>query len=75
MGQFLFGLAAGIIVGLVMEWVIDWTGLLPARSVKRQTQGVARNDVRAGAAPSQAVQPPLSNAEQIPHENNDLVRD
>lgn len=29
MGQFIFGLFAGIIVGLVMEWVIDWAGLIP----------------------------------------------
>ena len=35
MGQFIFGLSAGIVVGLVMEWVIDWTGLLPKRSVSK----------------------------------------
>lgn len=37
MGQFVFGLLAGIVVGLVMEWIIDWTGLLPKASTSKQT--------------------------------------
>jgi hypothetical protein len=32
MTQFIFGMLAGVVVGLVMEWVIDWTGLLPKKS-------------------------------------------
>ena len=74
MGQFLFGLAAGVIVGLVMEWVIDWAGLLPARPAQRQTQAAARKDAGAGGA-SVSASSPLSNAEQIPHANNDIGRD
>jgi hypothetical protein len=37
MGQFLLGLFAGVVVGLVMEWVIDWTGLLPKRTTTQRT--------------------------------------
>lgn len=36
MGQFLVGLFAGIVVGLVMEWVIDLTGLFSRRPVSKQ---------------------------------------
>lgn len=36
MGQFIFGLFAGIVVGLVMEWVIDWTGLLPKGTMAKR---------------------------------------
>ncbi len=56
MGQFILGLFAGIVVGLVMEWVIDWTGLLPKgamvkRMPKKQLQGaqtlpVEQNEVQ-----------------------------
>jgi hypothetical protein len=35
MGQIAFGLLAGVVVGLVMEWVIDWAGLLPRRAVDK----------------------------------------
>jgi hypothetical protein len=35
MTQFIFGMLAGVVVGLVMEWVIDWTGLLPKKSADR----------------------------------------
>jgi len=42
MSQFIFGMLAGVVVGLVMEWVIDWTGLLPKKS------GRDRNSQKSG---------------------------
>jgi hypothetical protein len=50
MSQFIFGLFAGIVVGLVMEWVIDWAGLLPkGMTIRRapQAQGAAKLSARA----------------------------
>ena len=29
MNQFWLGLAAGIAVGVALEWIVDWSGLLP----------------------------------------------
>lgn len=49
MGQFLFGLFAGIVVGLVMEWVIDWTGLLPKRSTPKPVSQKATQSVAASS--------------------------
>ena len=52
MSQFILGLFAGIVVGLVMEWVIDWAGLLPQgmmprRAPQTQAQGAAMPSARA----------------------------
>ena len=33
--QFILGLAAGIVVTLIMEWVIDWSGLAAGRTMVR----------------------------------------
>ena len=43
MGNFILGLFAGIVVGLVMEWVIDWTGLTKRSIAKRTAPSVQSN--------------------------------
>ena len=68
MGQFLFGLFAGIVVGLVMEWVIDWTGLLPKRSAskpvsQKRTQVVAASSKRVDDEIATATASSLNNAD------------
>jgi hypothetical protein len=64
MGQFILGLFAGIVVGLVMEWVIDWTGLLPRPSstkskTQKQSTAVASSGMRdiEEGLPTEAVTP------------------
>ena len=68
MGQFLFGLFAGIVVGLVMEWVIDWTGLLPKRSTSKPVtskpaQVVAVSNKRVDDQSTTAPASSLNNAD------------
>lgn len=62
MGQFVFGLLAGVTVGLVMEWVIDWAGLFPGRSVDKTSTNKATlktksNVLRAVGQPSLDLTP------------------
>ncbi len=47
--QFLWGLIAGVIVGLVMEWVIDWSSLMPRRQ-RRKVIGGRPGAASGGAA-------------------------
>ena len=70
MGQFLFGLAAGIVVGLVMEWIIDWTGLLPSkspdsRSGMNASKGDGASSERRASAESAAETLPLSESDTV----------
>lgn len=66
MGQFAFGLLAGIIVGLVMEWVIDWTGLLPRKRVeedrarKPDSASKSNHTSKVDRAPDEALGAPPS---------------
>ncbi len=57
MGQFIFGLFAGIIVGLVMEWVIDWAGLIPKGAMVKR---VPKKQEQITESPSV-----LQNADQL----------
>jgi hypothetical protein len=49
MGQFAFGLLAGVVVGLVMEWVIDWAGLMPNKSKAQTGRKPATKSAASGA--------------------------
>ena len=62
MGQFIFGLFAGIVVGLVMEWVIDWTGLLPKGVMTKRTP---QNQAKGAAVISAEVNKEVNREEQI----------
>lgn len=46
--QFILGLAAGIVVTLIMEWVIDWSGLAAGRTMVR-----ARSSATSAPGPGQ----------------------
>ena len=61
MAQFFFGLLAGVIVGLVMEWVIDWGGLFPKRTAnKRATKNAVNGKSASNEGRIEAVATPVN---------------
>lgn len=57
--QFLFGLMAGLFVGLVMEWIVDWQALMPRLGfhARRSREKV---DATVQSSPSHQDAPGLS---------------
>jgi hypothetical protein len=72
MAQFAFGLLAGVIVGLVMEWVIDWSGLFPTRTAdKRKSKSAAQNKVVPSDNRIPSSTAPVAVSSEITTESNE----
>ncbi|MCC6456471.1 MAG: hypothetical protein IT328_16060 [Caldilineaceae bacterium] len=75
MGQFLLGLFAGVVVGLVMEWVIDWTGLLPKRTTSQRTIQTRMQAPAPDPGIKSANEPVIPTVAASPSTNPDIIEE
>jgi hypothetical protein len=75
MGQFLLGLFAGVVVGLVMEWVIDWTGLLPKRTTTQRTTQTRTQILSTAADIKSEKEPVIPTVAASPSSNPDNIEE
>lgn len=64
MMQFFFGLIAGLLIGLVMEWIVDWQLLTPGSGLAaRRSQAQPREKTEDHTATQSSQQVPQNSSE------------